>query len=147
MNSTRRPLAATVIAAAVAALALTACGRNDDRSAGEKIDSATAAAGNTAERAGNSVEKAAERTGDAIGNATDRAGAAIDDASVTARVNAELAKDPDLSALRINVDTDAGRVVLKGSAPDAAARERATEIAARVEGVKGVDNRLEVKKS
>ncbi|MBG6082748.1 BON domain-containing protein [Rubrivivax gelatinosus] len=147
MNSTRRPLAATVIAAAVAALVLTACGRNDDRSAGEKIDSATAAAGNTAERAGNSVEKAAERTGDAIGNATDRAGAAIDDASVTARVNAELAKDPDLSALRINVDTDAGRVVLKGSAPDAAARERATEIAARVEGVKGVDNRLEVKKS
>ncbi|MGC4080356.1 MAG: BON domain-containing protein [Rubrivivax sp.] len=147
MNSTRRPLAATVIAAAVAALALTACGRNDDRTAGEKLDSATAAAGNTAERAGNSVEKAAERTGEAIGNATDRAGAAIDDATVTARVNAELAKDPDLSALRIDVDTDAGRVVLKGSAPDVAARERATQIAARVDGVKGVDNRLEVKKS
>lgn len=143
--TTRRPLAATVIAAAVAALALSACGRNDERSAGEKIDSATAAAGNTAERAGDAVEKAAERTGDAIGNASDRAGAAMDDASVTARVNAELAKDPDLSALRINVDTDAGRVVLKGSAPDAAARERATQIAARVEGVKGVDNRLEVK--
>jgi osmotically-inducible protein OsmY len=144
-TTTRRPLAATVIAAAVAALALSACGRNDERSAGEKIDSATAAAGNTAERAGDAVEKAAERTGDAIGNASDRAGAAMDDASVTARVNAELAKDPDLSALRINVDTDAGRVVLKGSAPDAAARERATQIAARVEGVKGVDNRLEVK--
>lgn len=144
-HTTRRPLAATVIAAAVAALALSACGRNDERSAGEKIDSATAAAGNTAERAGDAVEKAAERTGDAIGNASDRAGAAMDDASVTARVNAELAKDPDLSALRINVDTDAGRVVLKGSAPDAAARERATQIAARVEGVKGVDNRLEVK--
>ncbi|MBK1688646.1 BON domain-containing protein [Rubrivivax gelatinosus] len=145
MNTSRRPLAATVIAAAVAALALSACGRNDDQTAGERVDSATTAAGNAAERTGNAVENAAERTGDAIGNATDRAGAAIDDATVTARVNAELAKDPDLSALRIDVDTDAGKVVLKGSAPDAAARERATQIAARVDGVKGVDNRLEVK--
>jgi len=145
MSPNRRPLAATVIAAAVAALALSACDRNDERSAGEKIDSATASAGNAAERAGNAVENAAERTGQAIGNASDRAGAAIDDATVTARVNAELAKDPGLSALRIDVDTESGRVVLKGSAPDAAARERATQIAARVDGVKGVDNRLEVK--
>lgn len=145
MNTTRRPLAATVIAAAVAALALSACGRNDDQTAGERVDNATAAAGNAAERTGNAVENAAERTGDAIGNATDRAGAAIDDAAVTARVNAELAKDPDLSALRIDVDTEAGKVVLKGSAPDAASRDRATQIAARVDGVKGVDNRLEVK--
>ncbi|EGJ12516.1 MULTISPECIES: BON domain-containing protein [Rubrivivax] len=145
MNTPRRPLAATVIAAAVAALALTACGRQDEQTAGEKLDSATAAAGNAAERAGNAIENAAERTGEAIGNASERAGAAIDDATVTARVNAELAKDPDLSALRIDVDTESGRVVLKGSAPDVAARERATQIAARVDGVKGVDNRLEVK--
>lgn len=145
MNTPRRPLAATVIATAVAALALTACGRQDEQTAGEKLDSATAAVGNAADRAGNAVENAAERTGEAIGNATERAGAAIDDATVTARVNAELAKDPDLSALRIDVDTESGRVVLKGSAPDVAARERATQIAARVDGVKGVDNRLEVK--
>ncbi|MCC9597695.1 BON domain-containing protein [Rubrivivax sp. JA1055] len=126
-------------------MALTACGRQDEQTAGEKLDSATAAAGNAAERAGNAIENAAERTGEAIGNASERAGAAIDDATVTARVNAELAKDPDLSALRIDVDTESGRVVLKGSAPDVAARERATQIAARVDGVKGVDNRLEVK--
>lgn len=145
MNTPRRPLAATVIAAAVAALALTACGRQDEQTAGEKLDSATAAAGNAVERAGNAIENAAERTGEAIVDTSERAGAAIDDATVTARVNAELAKDPDLSALRIDVDTESGRVVLKGSAPDVAARERATQIAARVDGVKGVDNRLEVK--
>ncbi|MBK1714185.1 BON domain-containing protein [Rubrivivax gelatinosus] len=143
----RRPLALTVLAAAVAALALSACNRNDERSAGERVDAATTTAGNTAERAGNAVENAAERTGAAIGNAADKAGAHIDDATITASVNAELAKDPSLSALRIDVDTAAGRVVLKGSAPDAEARERATRIASKVDGVKDVENRLEVKKS
>jgi osmotically-inducible protein OsmY len=59
-------------------------------------------------------------------------------------VNAELAKDTELSALKINVDTSQGRVILRGSAPNEASRERATTLVARVDGVLGVDNQLTV---
>ena len=68
----------------------------------------------------------------------------VDDASVTASINAELAKDPTLSAIKIDVDTEAGRVALKGSAPDAESRERATRLAQAVKGVVSVDNQLRV---
>ncbi|MCK7494313.1 MAG: BON domain-containing protein [Comamonadaceae bacterium] len=120
------------------------CDRSDDRTAGERVDSATTSAGNAAERTGDAIENAAERTGNAIENASERAAANIDDAQITASVNTELAKDDRLSALKIDVDTDAGRVVLKGTAPDAASRDRATEIASRIDGVKGVDNQLRI---
>jgi hyperosmotically inducible periplasmic protein len=66
------------------------------------------------------------------------------DVAVTAAIKTELAKDPGLSALSINVDTTAGRVLLKGKAPDSAAAERATEIARRTEGVVSVENQLTV---
>ena len=46
--------------------------------------------------------------------------------------------------LKIDVDTDKGRVVLKGKAPDAAARDRATTLASGVKGVTHVDNRLQI---
>jgi hyperosmotically inducible periplasmic protein len=68
----------------------------------------------------------------------------IGDAVITSSVKAELAKDPNLSALKINVDTDNGRVALRGTAPDNVARERATTLAAGVKGVVGVDNQLTV---
>ena len=144
MTKHRRPIAATVAAAALAALALAGCSRQDEPTAGERLDAATERAGNAAERTGDALRDAAERTGSALGDVTERAGAHIDDAKITASVNTELAKDERLSALKIDVDTDAGRVVLEGSAPDAASRDRATELASRVDGVKGVDNRLKV---
>ena len=68
----------------------------------------------------------------------------VGDAAITTAVNAELAKDTDLSALAINVDTVDGRVVLKGQAPSQEARERATRLAANVDGVLAVENTLEV---
>lgn len=66
------------------------------------------------------------------------------DAAITAQVNARLTGDSDLSALGIDVDTSGGRVVLKGSAPNTAARERATMLARGVDGVVGVDNELRI---
>jgi osmotically-inducible protein OsmY len=70
--------------------------------------------------------------------------ATADDIAITARIKTELAKDPSLSALRIDVDTREGLVSLTGSAPDNAARERATRVAAAVKGVLSVDNLLVV---
>jgi len=61
-------------------------------------------------------------------------------------VNAKLAADSGLSALRINVDTVGGRVALSGDAPDAAARDRATALVRSVDGVTNVDNRLTLQK-
>jgi len=66
------------------------------------------------------------------------------DAAITAAVKAELARDSQLGLLRIEVDTLDGRVVLRGNAPDAAARERATMLAGAVSGVVAVENLLAV---
>jgi osmotically-inducible protein OsmY len=68
----------------------------------------------------------------------------LDDAGITAQINASLAKDPDLSAAKINVDTVNGRVTLNGPAPSTVARERAETIAKAVSGVTSVNNQLVV---
>ena len=163
-----KSLSASALAAALLTLALsTACTRTDERSAGQQLDSAVAQAEQRSEvaaaaakkelaQARTSTEAAADKAGTAIGKAADTVAAKIDsattsvgskvaDASITAKVNAELAKDPGLSALRINVDTSNGRVLLKGSAPDRSARDRAARLAAGVKGVTGVDNQLDVR--
>jgi len=135
VTKTRNLIAPPLLALAAASLLLTGCNRGaDTTTAGEKVDAAT-------ER----TEQAMNNAGNKIENAADRAGAALDDAGITAKVNAELAKDPALSALKINVDTSNGRVVLRGTAPDAAARDRATQLASSVQGVNAVDNQLEVR--
>jgi len=128
----------SIVAAAAAALALGACNRTDDRTAGEKLDSAVSTAKQKSESA---MDTAATKTE----NATDKMGQKVDDAGITASVNAELARDPSLSALKINVDTSNGRVMLRGQAPDNAARDRATQLASNVKGVTSVENRLEVR--
>ena len=66
---------------------------------------------------------------------------------ITASVAAGLIKDPDLSALKIDIDTKKGVVSLYGPAPSEAARMRATDIAKAVKGVSSVDNKLTVKTS
>ena len=90
-------------------------------------------------------EPAATTTvGEKVDNAVAKTADTAKDVAVTAAIKTELAKDPGLSALSINVDTTAGRVLLKGKAPDSAAAERATEIARRTEGVVSVENQLTV---
>ena len=89
-------------------------------------------------------QEAAEAKADAK-DASAKLGDKANDASITIGVNAELAKDSTLSALRINVDTSNGRVMLSGSAPDKTSRDRATQLAQSVKGVVSVDNRLEIR--
>jgi hyperosmotically inducible protein len=141
-----------MIAAAVAALTLTACERRDDTTVGQKTDTAVASADAAAERAkqeaanaAGRVESAAENAGKRVEEAAGVAADKVADAAITASVNAALARDPSLSAVRIDVDTVNGTVSLKGSAPDQAARSRATELASAVKGVTNVDNQLEVR--
>lgn len=146
----------TLLVTAAAALALTACGRDDGRTAGEKVDSAIARTEAATDKAateirqeGAAAKAAIERSADKAANAMDNAAAKVADktadALITASISAELAKDPGLSALKIDVDTRDGKVVLSGTAPSTSARERATTLAASVKGVSSVDNRLEVR--
>lgn len=72
---------------------------------------------------------------------------AASDMGITAKVNAALVADDQLKATQINVDTRDGQVTLSGQAPDTASRERATTLAAAVDGVKQVNNQLVVSRS
>ena len=148
-----------------AALALAGCDNADNRTAGQKLDSAIAKTENAADTAaaktGEAVKDAKARIDasgataevkegmsnlkDAAKNAGNAMSASADDASITSSVSAGLAKDPDLSAIKIDVDTKGGVVSLKGPAPSAAAKARAEEIAKGVQGVSSVNNQLEVK--
>ncbi|SDJ69036.1 BON domain-containing protein [Variovorax sp. OV700] len=171
MNKTRQTTAVAYprtwlyVLLAGAALTLAACDRSDNRTAGEKLDSAISktekAADTAAAKTGEAVRDAKAKI-DASGataevkegmanlkDAAKSAGTAmsktVDDAAITSSVSAGLAKDPDLSATKIDVDTKGGVVSLKGPAPNAAAKARAEEIAKGVQGVTSVNNQLEVK--
>ena len=90
------------------------------------------------------VDQKARDIGSDVKAGAQRMGTKIDDATITASVKTELAKDSDLSAMSINVDTDNGRVALKGTAPSPTAKEHASSLAPGVRGVTGVDNQLTV---
>lgn len=127
-----------VATAAALALSLAACGeREDERTIGQRIDSTV----NQVERKAESMTADARTAADKASNeVTDK----VKDAAITTAINAELAKDKDLSALQIDVDTQDARVRLNGTAPDTAARDRATALARAVDGVVAVDNQLVV---
>ncbi|MFD1709654.1 BON domain-containing protein [Ottowia sp. GY511] len=106
---------------------------------------AAADAKNAAEKAGADIRAGASDLAASASAAAGAVAAVMDDAGITASVKTDLAKDPDLSALAINVDTKDGVVTLNGPAPNAAAKDRAETIAKGVKGVKSVSNNLAVK--
>jgi hyperosmotically inducible protein len=86
-------------------------------------------------------------TGD--GSSPDRTSAAkefVKDSVITAKIKAKLAKEKDVSAMHIKVDTDkAGVVYLSGTAKSQAEADRAVALAREVEGVTSVESTIEVK--
>ncbi|HZZ94089.1 MAG TPA: BON domain-containing protein [Usitatibacter sp.] len=80
------------------------------------------------------------------GKPASSAGSAPSDFGITASIKADLVKDPDLSALKIDVDTHDGVVTLNGLANDEAGRQRAERMAQAVKGVREVHNYLTVKR-
>ena len=73
-------------------------------------------------------------------------GKAVSDAAITASIKTDFLKDPDLSVLKIDVDTG-GVVTLNGLAGDDAPRARAEKMASAIKGVREVRNFLVVKGS
>lgn len=155
-----------IVAVTALSLGLAACDKaQEPPTVGQQLDSAVQKADQAGDEAkakaeqamdatqakmaegANKVENAADRAGEAMKDAAHSAGALADDAAITAKISAELAKDPDLSAIKIDVDTTAGVVRLSGPAPSQAAKDRAATLAQSVEGVKSVNNELVVGKS
>jgi len=138
---------------------LMACERADStKTVGQKLDTAVAkteqAATDVKDATKASIESATTALRDGAAQAKAAAHTATDgmnfdaqDAKITASVSAGLIKDPDLSAIKIDVDTKNGVVTLYGPAPSQAALDRATVIAKAVKGVSAVDNRLTLKSS
>lgn len=154
---------AGLLAVTALAFGLSACDKMKEPTVGQKIDAAVeqtekaaaeakAKAQQALESAGAKVEQGAvkaEAAAEGAGDAARQAGNAVlekmDDAAITAQVSAGLAKDPTLSALKIDVDTRDGVVTLNGPAPTQEAKDRATAIAQGVKGVSSVMNQLSVK--
>lgn len=145
----------SILGVSALAFDLTACNKQEQPTVGQKLDSAVqqteqaaADAKMKAESALKSAETQVEEGAAKVQSGAQEMGTAamgaVDDATITAQVSAGLAKDPDLSALKIDVDTRAGAVTLTGPAPNASARERAETIAKEVKGVVSVTNNLKL---
>lgn len=144
----RRSLGSWLIALALGAvIAIVAVvSLQDPRSVGTQLDDTVARVRDAGAVAGEQVGGALATSKDAVAGASQGAvsgvNTAIGDAGITVKVKAALAVDPALQASRITVDTVDGIVRLEGPAPDAAAKARASVLAAAPQGVRGVDNRL-----
>lgn len=69
----------------------------------------------------------------------------VDDATVSTRVKAKFAADPQVSAMRLNVDTLKGVVQLSGFATSETEKTKAGELARDVPGVVKVQNNIVVR--
>ena len=84
-------------------------------------------------------------TGCAVTSGQSSAGEYVDDATITTQVKAKFAEDPQVSAMRIKVETLKGEVELSGFATSDAEKQRAADIARGVKNVKMVRNNIVVK--
>lgn len=147
-----------VLAAAIIALSLAACSKEgeDPRSPGKKLDDGIAKveqqsaamkadAQRGAAEAGQAASAAVQDLKQASTQLREQVGADLSDAGIVTTVKARLAGESLLTAASINVDATQGRVVLRGTAADAVAVARASQVALAVRGVTGVDNQLTVK--
>lgn len=133
-----------LIATAAAAVMLVACGQKESPTIGQNVDSSLAKVERRTSEAAADMKQAAIDLKAGGESAAAQLADKVDDATITVSVKAEIAKDKELSALDISVDTSNGSVSLVGPAPNSAARERATQLAMAVKGVTNVDNRLVV---
>jgi hyperosmotically inducible protein len=78
--------------------------------------------------------------------AGERAGQVAGDAGITSAVKTKFLADPDVSGLKIDVDTQDGVVTLTGMVPNAKEKARAVALARETTGVKSVKDQLKIGK-
>jgi hyperosmotically inducible protein len=119
---------------------------------GKKVDQNVDQANKDFKAAGEQIKEGADRAGAAIQRGAEKAQAkigpvvneAMDNVTITAKVKSQLAGDPAINALFVNVDTSNGQVTLSGKVALAGQKAEAEKVARQVEGVKSVVNQLQV---
>ena len=74
------------------------------------------------------------------------AGSMVGDAGITASIKTKMLADSTVGGLKINVDTTDGVVSLTGDVKSAVEKRRAVAIARETDGVKSVNDKLEIVK-
>ena len=136
-------LAIAVIAAGVTAAVV--ANYYDGRTLGSRVDATIGAAESKVAQGVGDLRSAASGAAQSTAEAADRVATAMGDTAITAAVKTALAADPSLSAVKIDVSTRQGTVLLEGPAPDTKSRQRAEVLALAPDGVVRVDNRLAVR--
>lgn len=72
-------------------------------------------------------------------------GEVFDDSAITTKVKASFVKDPEVSALKIGVETFKGVVQLSGFAKTSREKQKAEQLTREVKGVKSVRNDIIVR--
>lgn len=145
-----KPLMTMTAAAVLAAFTLAGCSKTDPSASDmvsqteQKAKEVAADASQQASKGMAEVKEAGREMAQDAKQAGEVVADKVSDAVITSSVKAELVKDPNLSALKINVDTEAGRVLLQGTAPSSTAKDQAMRLAQAVKGVVSVDNQLKV---
>src|SRR5688500_17464738 len=85
-------------------------------------------------------------TGCNVVRAQSSAGEYVDDVAITSKVKAKLLDSGKVDGLDVNVDSTNGRVKLSGWASSSTEVKTAGDLAREVDGVKSVDNQLQVKR-
>ena len=138
-------MTARVAAAMVLTLGLAACDQQQPaEKMGQNVDRATEQAGRKMDQAANTAQKQLDQTKATVSEKAAEAGKTMDDAAVTAKVKSALITEPDVKALAIDVNTQDGVVTLLGTVDSLAKRDKATQIASSVDGVKSVTNNLKI---
>ena len=101
----------------------------------------------TSPTVGQRMESAGDKVASTTDRATANAAAAIDDATITTKVKAAVLAEPGLKSLQIDVDTKDAVVTLAGTVDTPELKQRATQIAQNVGGVRSVVDNLVVKSS
>ena len=132
MIEIRKPTA--LLAAAIAAIALTTAGCNRTPS-----DTTTGRA------TGDKMATTTDRTATTTSRATNETAVVVDDAAITTKVKSAVLAEPGLKTLQINVDTKDAVVTLSGTVDSPELKSKAVQIAQSVQGVKSVNDNLSVK--
>jgi hyperosmotically inducible protein len=110
----------------------------DFKAAGEQLKEGANQAGAAIERGAAKVQTQVET------KVVPAAREMLSDANITAKVKTQLAGDPAINALFVNVDTSNGQVTLSGKVALAEQKVEAEKVANKVDGVKSVVNQIQV---
>lgn len=146
MNRPSASRPAMLAAALALALGLGGCNRASDRSTDPAANDSPAQSDTAQHNAEAEASPAANDTDSTPHTVSFDASDRVADAAITASIDADFARDQQLSALAIDVDTVDGHVTLRGTAPNDDARDHATKLASTVRGVTSVDNELTVQR-